>query len=911
MRVAVLFSICTCVTMVTTVAYAVDVSSERELAAAIQYGSTSIYLTKDIYLTHTLNITGASSDAALLLDGRGFKVDGMGHVQCINIHNRNVTLRNIVVTHGNASGTTYIASKRNSYFNMGGGIFADNAKKLVLERVIVANNFALYAAGGIYLSDSNAVFSLVDISRNKANTKAGGVYLYDGSTLEMHRCLVSLNSAGYGGGMQIRGAVRAFLSTFSGNVAVSTVDRGAALHFVKGSFSGIGLSFLNNTYGAHRTHHGSLNDFSGDTPPKCLSSCPDGSYGLCSLAVGSTDCHVNCQCRQCEAGTSSTTKYAVTRSVCKACPSQYTSLNGSTTCRLAAPGRFISPESGLSLPCPAHAHCQGGDILPWPVEGFWIGRPEQQDASVVYPCFAASCSSSAVASPTKLHCWAAPFYNSTGCTRIGNETFCCGDELQCGVGSMGVLCGSCLATFSYSSILKTCISCSVEERSAIIFVSTLLFLAATTLYCCYGRRTSIPKCLLRSRAIGIVRQLDTGELRILWGTSQIIHSVSWNTGAAFPYPFSVLLTVFSFFSFEFTSLDCWFDSDRTYNSVYIWASLPVLSSAIISLIFYLLPRIYHDHRTFASLVMVYVLLPPTCRHLLQPLKCVHINGRFHAVMDTSLDCNSASYLRFKAIVIPLAAVYFLVPLMFLVLLRQHSAILNPKRSATKPSGNITQPRTLLFLYDIYRPGCYAWEVVDLYRRLFFVSTISLFSSSGSIVAALGMFTSLFSFILYREVQPYKRWSSNILACVAQLGIVITYGIALLFETGQGLNSLALGVILLLVNLLMVVQVLLMISYRHETEDRARWAWKRQLTEQELDLVQQVMSAEDEAALSDPRACNEESDTPEAAKPARIELHDYLIKPDDVQLKDRIGSGSFGDGVYFFHLTVLTYDISGC
>ena len=49
---------------------------------------------------------------------------------------------------------------------------------------------------------------------------------------------------------------------------------------------------------------------------------------------------------------------------------------------------------------------------------------------------------------------------------------------------------------------------------------------------------------------------DSGSVKVVWVTSQIIVSISWNLDIKFPAPFSSLLTLMSVFSLDFLALEC-------------------------------------------------------------------------------------------------------------------------------------------------------------------------------------------------------------------------------------------------------------------------------------------------------------------------------------------------------------------
>lgn len=108
-----------------------------------------------------------------------------------------------------------------------------------------------------------------------------------------------------------------------------------------------------------------------------------------------------------------------------------------------------------------------------------------------------------------------------------------------------------------------------------------------------------------------------------------------------------------------------------------------------------------------------------------------------------------------------------------------------------------------------------------YRRIIIVGTLPLMSTQTTKRAVLGMLLSLVSLALYREMQPFNRKSTNLVAYVAQYAVLITFGSALVLEVEifQGLNSWALGSLLCIVNLVIITMVLRMSLVRYFS-DRA-------------------------------------------------------------------------------------------
>jgi hypothetical protein len=70
----------------------------------------------------------------------------------------------------------------------------------------------------------------------------------------------------------------------------------------------------------------------------------------------------------------------------------------------------------------------------------------------------------------------------------------------------------------------------------------------------------------------------------VWSNYQIIQSVTWNLELQFPYPFSGLLSVLSFFSFDFLSTACLFPGESDLlTQVYLWTTLPLASAFAVGL----------------------------------------------------------------------------------------------------------------------------------------------------------------------------------------------------------------------------------------------------------------------------------------------------------------------------------------
>ena len=55
--------------------------------------------------------------------------------------------------------------------------------------------------------------------------------------------------------------------------------------------------------------------------------------------------------------------------------------------------------------------------------------------------------------------------------------------------------------------------------------------------------------------VSLLEQVDKGQLKVVYCTLQIVSTVSWNLNVVFPSPCSELFGLFSFFQFDWLSLD--------------------------------------------------------------------------------------------------------------------------------------------------------------------------------------------------------------------------------------------------------------------------------------------------------------------------------------------------------------------
>ena len=119
-------------------------------------------------------------------------------------------------------------------------------------------------------------------------------------------------------------------------------------------------------------------------------------------------------------------------------------------------------------------------------------------------------------------------------------------------------------------------------------------------------------------------------------------------------------------------------------------------------------------------------------------------------------------------------------------------------------------------------------------------------------AAFGVFLSLVSILLYREMLPFISSFTNILAVVSQYVILLTFGWSLVIYANllSGMNQLVFGAILIASNLVLLGMVIFVGINRQVTEIQSRRDWENVLTTQEIEIVRRVMDNETPSVADD-------------------------------------------------------------
>lgn len=493
--------------------------------------------------------------------------------------------------------------------------------------------------------------------------------------------------------------------------------------------------------------------------------------------------------------------------------------------------------------------------MPRPIRGYWVERRDKKFADVIYKCSRPTCSprdgsTSAVSGGRRvlddsLSCWDITMYSDEN-----NVEACNSDTLLCTKGSRGALCGSCETNYVFSSADRICISCSVSQGRAVLVLSvtaSLVFLCLV-LAAWMRRYGIITKFVQKTPLWGVLKQVDNGALRVAWSNYQIVQSVTWNIDVSFPSPFQDFLSMLSFFSFDFVSLDCFFDSTSHLVGVLLWAFAPIVV-ALFLVVFHVGRSLYSSDSwarpttgknkpedtngtssslSYQLMLLGYLVVPPVSLKLFQALDCVTVANRSYLRPDTSVDCSSFLYRAFVVVDVLLVIIYLSIPLIWLVLLLRKRAKLNPVtmsdvQHAVYLRDTDRELDELRFLFASYKPSYFYAEVVEMYRRTIMIGILPLLAASTALRAVLGEVFALMSLVCFRETEPFLQHATNLLAAVSQYCVLVTFGAALIIETGisQGLNSFAFGCALVLCNISIAAVIAFVCIRRFAQEERER------------------------------------------------------------------------------------------
>ena len=453
------------------------------------------------------------------------------------------------------------------------------------------------SGGGLYVIGGSVHLNKVTIANNAVSHRGGGLYV-DGGSVDLEECVLENNQAA----------------------------SGKEVHFISGEFKASGLKMVEKGL--------LLEGASAYSGTECSSDCQEGTWGNCTLLLGTENCYANCQCDNCPPGAISSTFGAVSPRVCTQCgagqvpDSTGTSCSscppgtfatdsltdesggvsrqvalGATSCNACPSGRYAAHSSALvcqrcatgrssslgsanctlcdanyyavnhdCYECTARLQCLStpGRKLPGPQEGYWIDL-----YSIDMHGDGSDVTSDDLYQCTRATCKGVDPNNSSCWSMSSKPSFLqCVDEEMCLTGSVGPLCGGCQEGYIYSPADTICLSCTAHVRRAVLIVAVMMII---TIVAClmYFEYITIPEQLKKNYVIGSLNRVDGGTLRVAYSTYQITSSVAWSSDFEFPQPFARMLQVLSIFSLDFLDLSCVRNADA-FTTVIAWSFIPII-----------------------------------------------------------------------------------------------------------------------------------------------------------------------------------------------------------------------------------------------------------------------------------------------------------------------------------------------
>ena len=205
-------------------------------------------------------------------------------------------------------------------------------------------------------------------------------------------------------------------------------------------------------------------------------------------------------------------------------------------------------------------------------------------------------------------------------------------------------------------------------------------------------------------------------------------------------------------------------------------------------------------RSNLSLV-VFVLFPSICNEVFATFNCRHLTSTQVVLMsDYAVDCLSTDYATLEVVAVVMGIVFcagtFVTAAVMLSLGARRAAVETAVAEALQESWGIEKPEAddavlgielgkhYGFLLEAFRPGCFAWEPLDMIRKLLMVGVIVLVGrgEAGQLLIAT-MLTVLF-LMLHIRSWPYKqRADKTKMAIEFQILCTVTVGLALKADPG--------------------------------------------------------------------------------------------------------------------------------
>jgi len=519
-------------------------------------------------------------------------------------------------------------------------------------------------------------------------------------------------------------------------------------------------------------------------------------------------------------------------SICDDCETGTASHAGSTSCALAAEGYFLHDKEGF-LSCSDNewkgidCSMRGSTLSNLHLhKGFWRSS---STADQIFECRD----------------------GKDGPCRGGNQT-----ESLCRTGSTSYLCSVCEDEW-YSYNFK-CHPCKFDRGIFILTAFCFLFvlIGAATIMCCYGEE-------LEKRIHYFISPAVRSRSKILVSFSQIMFTLPGMLALAFPTNFEDFLNnVFRFLSLSFVVelnwLSCLFSSNYVANflistvSPVVLCFLGLLGMAhaknkmrvrqqkarlqvedpdglgqiqlrILHTAFEAHYRLTSKKYITAFLLISYVILPRVSITIFSLFVCDTFEDgtapRLRA--DYSIKCAGTQYNAAYWFSCMMVLIYPIgLPTIYFLMLFSKRKQLNPKHFNRDMAADMEEEEVLeliekdkkldiiRFLFDMYHPETWWWEVFETIRRISLTGALMVFKEGSVLQLFLGVTICVLSLMMYSNHMPFIRHRDSLVAIFTQLEIyfVLIMGILLTMvqKDPDSPESYTIGILLIVTAVLTVL-----------------------------------------------------------------------------------------------------------
>jgi len=334
--------------------------------------------------------------------------------------------------------------------------------------------------------------------------------------------------------------------------------------------------------------------------------------------------------------------------------------------------------------------------------------------------------------------------------------------------------------------------------------------------------------------VAALSMIPPGQLKVIWSTIQIVQSIGVNLELSFPEPMTSFSVGTSVLNLDFLSVDCSAEGTTFHSNVYSTSAFPLILVTLIW-VAYWVERGWHalkvsrgavftlkQERLFRkglydgyfaqTLTTTYLFLPTATMSQFKGLNCFSYEASTQSYLkaDSSIDCNGPAHQSF-IIYNALMILFFqsIIVFYFLILYLNLDKI-NPIRKCDGDTAAALRLRDLdrtidhiRFLFNDTRVTCWYHEVIDMYRRMFFIGVLPLTAEEPVTKAYIGAGLAMAMTIYFREMMPSRNPFTNLLAVVSQYQILFVFLAALFIITAAidrvNVSQFALGCLLVFAN----------------------------------------------------------------------------------------------------------------